>query len=298
MIEPKFIEFKTKDGLLLPGLLYPAKNSKKVIISLHGNGSASVFYNEHEQRVMAEIFAKHGISFFAFNNRGAHILKTLRVDGEEHKKRLGMSYELIKECVPDIDGAVAVMKQQGYNEFILMGASTGANKICVYDQYKKARNPFSRYVLLAGGDDTGIYYDMLGKQKFIRLLKESKKKIREGNGGDFMTELISDGIFASYQAFYDMCDPDGDYNCFPFYEVMNNVKLSTKPLFRYFKRITKPSLVVYGGQDEYAWGDVPRVVSLLKEQQPTFFYEIIPNADHGFHGYEKKLAETISQWLI
>ena len=297
MIEPKFIEFKTDDGLLLPGLLYPAKNSRKVIISLHGNGSASVFYNEHEQRVMAEVFAKHGISLFAFNNRGAHILKTFRIEGEEHKKRLGMSYELIKECVPDIDGAVAAMKQQGYHEFILMGSSTGANKICVYDQYKKVRNPFSRYVLLAGGDDTGIYYDMLGKQKFTRCLKEAKRKIHDGNGGDFMTELIPEGIFASYQSFDDVCDPDGDYNCFPFYEVMNNVKLSTKPLFRYFKAIKKPSLVVYGKQDEYAWGDVPRAVSLLREQQPTFSYEIIPNADHGFHGYEKQLAETIVRWV-
>lgn len=296
MIEPKFIEFKTDDGLLLPGLLYPVKNSKKVIISLHGNGSSSVFYNEHEQRVMAEVFAKHGISLFAFNNRGAHIMKSLRIN-EEERGHFGMSYEFIKDCVSDIDGAVFAMKQQGYQEFILLGSSTGANKICVYNQHKKVGNQFFRYVLLAGGDDTGIYYDMLGKQKFFRLLKEAKKKIQEGNGGAFITELLPDEFF-SYQAFYDMCNPDGDYNCFPFYEVINKVKLSTKPLFRYFKSIKKPSLVVYGEQDEYAWGDVPRVVSLLKEQQPMFTYEIIKNADHGFHGYEKTLAETISQWLV
>jgi pimeloyl-ACP methyl ester carboxylesterase len=297
MTNPTFLEFPTADGLILPGLLYPARESDTVIISLHGNGSTSIFYNEYEQRAMTETLIKNGISLFAFNNRGAHLIKSLRVrkqEKDEHRY-FGMSYEIIKECVDDIDGAVAFLQKQGYNKFILMGSSTGANKICVYNHYQ-SKNPFERYILLGGGDDTGIYYDLLGKEKFFRILKASKQKIADGQGEALITKLLPDALF-SYQAFYDMCNPDGDYNCFPFYEAINNTKLSTKPLFRYFKEITKPTLVVYGKNDEYAWGDVPRVVELLKNQQPDFAYTIINNADHGFHGCEKELAKKIIQWV-
>ena len=38
--QPQFVEFKTKDGLTLPGLLYRGEKDKAVVIYLHGNGIA------------------------------------------------------------------------------------------------------------------------------------------------------------------------------------------------------------------------------------------------------------------
>lgn len=297
---PTFIEFDTVDGLTLPGLLYQPKNSKKVVISLHGNGSSSVFYDEKENRIIADVFAKKGASLLIFNNRGAHIIKKLNVknkNGEIERKRYGMAYEKIKDCVEDIDGAITFLEKQGFKEFYLMGSSTGANKICVYNFYKP-KNKISKYILLAGGDDTGIYYDAIGKEKFNKLLIKAKEKIKNGQGEEIITDLklFPEDIF-SYISFYDIVNPDGDYNCFPFYEVINNIKLSKKSLFRYFNSITKPSLVIYGEKDEYAWGDVPKIVEILKKQQPNFTYEIIKDADHGFTGYKEKLAELIINWL-
>ena len=77
--KPQFVEFTTKDGLTLPGLLYRGK--------------------------------------------------------KEERKRFGMAYEKIKECIEDIDGAISFLKKHGYRKFYLAGASTGANKICVYNFY-------------------------------------------------------------------------------------------------------------------------------------------------------------------
>lgn len=54
MQTPKFVDFETSDGLTLPGLLYEAEGSKKVVIYLHGNGSSSVFYGEKEYRDLPE----------------------------------------------------------------------------------------------------------------------------------------------------------------------------------------------------------------------------------------------------
>ena len=295
--KPKFIEFGTNDRLMLPGLFYEAKGSKRVAIYLHGNGSSSIFYDENEHRDMSEQLNQKGISFLKFNNRGAHIIKKLNVkNGDEvERKKFGCAYEKIKDCVLDIDGAVAFLKKLGYTEFYLIGASTGANKICVYDHYK-AKNVFSKYILLCGGDDTGIYYSVLGKERFSKLLKESKEKIKKGNGEDLIKELLPDEIF-SYVGFYDIANPDGDYNCFPFSEVLTKTKLSTKTLFRHFAGIKKPSLVIYGENDEYAWGNINKVVNILKSYQPNFEYKIIKGADHGFTGKEKELAKAISDWI-
>ncbi|MEK7178876.1 MAG: hypothetical protein AAB727_01310, partial [Patescibacteria group bacterium] len=71
-MKPEFIEFNTKDGLTLPGLLYGGKKDKAAVIYLHGNGSSSVFYAETKNHPLASALAKKNISILYFNNRGAH----------------------------------------------------------------------------------------------------------------------------------------------------------------------------------------------------------------------------------
>ena len=297
MIKPEFVEFPTKDGLTLPGLLYRGEKDKTAVIYLHGNGSSSVFYNAAEKHSFAPALAKKNISILYFNNRGAHIIKTLYVrrGKKVERKRFGMAYEKIKECIADIDGAITFLKKQGYRKFYLAGASTGANKICVYNLYRP-RSDVEKYILLCGADDTGINYYMLRKTKFWELLAEAKRKIKAGLGEAIIKEMLPDNFF-SYGGFFDIANPDGDYNVFPFYEVLQKVKLSKKPIFRHFKSIRKPTLVIYGDQDEYAWGDVPKIVEILKRYQPKLDYRIIKGADHGFKNLENRLANIIANWL-
>jgi len=296
-MKPKFIEFQTKDGLTLPGLLYQGQKDKAVVIYLHGNGSSSVFYDETENRPLAYALAKKNISTLYFNNRGAYKMQELYVrrDKKEERKWFGMAYEQIKESVEDIDGAISFLKKERYHQFYLAGASTGANKICVYNFYKP-KNDIEKYILLCGADDTGIYYNALGKSKFSRLLAEAKEKIKSGHGEAIIKEILPDHLF-SYSGFFDIANPDGDYNVFPFYEALHNIKLSTKPIFRHFRSMSKPTLVVYGDHDEYAWGDVPRIVAILKRYQPTMTYQLIKGADHGFKNKENQLAGVIARWL-
>lgn len=292
-----FVQITTADGLTLPGLLYEAKDSKKVAIYLHGNGSSSVFYSDDLREEQAKSLNNKGISYLLFNNRGAHLIKKLDVKkgNKEERKRFGMAYEKIKECVEDIDGAISFLEKQGYNEFYLIGESTGANKICVYHYYKP-KNKVSKYILLAGGDDVGIYYSQLGKEKFDHLLKQSKEKIAQGKQDDFVAELLPDEIF-SQGGFYDIANPDGDYNVFPFLEATQGVKLSSQKLFRHFSSINKPTLVVYGEKDEYCYGDVPKAVNALKKLKPEFEYKIIKNADHVFSDQQEELSDLMANWL-
>lgn len=303
MQKAALVEFKTQDNFSLPGLLYqPSRKTNKVLITLHGNGSSSVFYESTLSNIFAQKLAIKDVGFFPFNNRGAHYIKKInRINNEGEKERIkyGMTYELIKECILDIEGALDFLGEQGFSEFYLIGFSTGANKICVYDYYK-SKNRISKYILAGGGDDSGIIYNEIGsKEKFKEYLKQAKSHIDLGKGKEFIPKYILNWLI-SYQSFYDEANPDGDYNTFPFYEYMNKLNLSTKRLFREYRSITKPTLVVYGERDEYCYGDVGKVVGILKKEAPTkklFDFEIIKNADHGFNGKEKELAVTVSEWL-
>lgn len=298
MDDPKFVDFQTDDGLTLPGLLYEAKGSKKIVVYLHGNGSSSVFYEEKEYRDLPRALNEKGISILKFNNRGANVIKRLNIlkkGFEEERRPFGMAFEKIKECVPDIDGAVKFLQTLGYKEFYLAGASTGANKICVYDHYKPI-NIFKKYILICGGDDTGIYYSTFGDKKFFKLLDKAKIKIKNGQGEELMKDILSTEVF-SYQGFYDIANPDGDYNCFPFSEAFGGVKISKKPLFRYFNGIKKDSIVIYGEKDEFAWSEIKKVMETLKKYQPNFEYKVINDADHRFTGKQNELAAIISKWI-
>jgi pimeloyl-ACP methyl ester carboxylesterase len=296
MLNPKFVQFKTSDNLILPGLLFEVQTSKEVAIFLHGNGSSSVFY--FDDYSLAKELNKKGISLLMFNNRGAHIIKKFNVEsnGVVERKRFGMAYENIKESIFDIEGAVAFLEKQGYKNFHLIGTSTGANKICVFNYYRP-KNNVSKYVLVSGGDDTGIYYSMLGKSKFQKILELSKKKIQEGKGEEIICDLLPDDVL-SYKAFWDMCNPDGDYNIFPYTEVIERIKLSTKKLFRHFKSIRKSTMIIYGENDEYVpWG-TEKIYKILKDYQPNFTYKIIQATDHQYSGKIPVLAKLIAHWLI
>lgn len=147
MKESIIVQIKTEDGLTLPGLFYEAGGSKKAAIFLHGNGSSSVFYSDDLKEEQAKALNEKGVSYLLFNNRGAHLIKKLNVEGknrEVERKRFGMAYEKIKDCIKDIDGAISFLESRGYREFDLIGESTGANKICVYHYYKP-NNKVSKY---------------------------------------------------------------------------------------------------------------------------------------------------------
>lgn len=297
---PKLVQFETKDSLLLPGLLFePKSKTKKALIYLHGNGSASIFYSVDKMNVLAQELNKAGIAFFPFNNRGAQYIHKIKTTDNKDGVKQGTALELIKDCVLDINGAIEFLKKQGYSEFYLVGSSTGANKIALY-HYLQPKNPVKKYILLSGGDDVGLTYDMLGREQFYSLFHKCKEEIKKGMGQKLIPQIIDSDLY-SYQSLYDTINPDGNYNIFPYKEVLENLKLSKKPLFAEFKTINKPTLVVYGEKDEYCYGKVRECVRILKKEcshPEKFEFKIVKGADHGFTGYEKELAKTISSYLL
>jgi len=299
---PKLIKFETTDKLLLPGLLYePDKKTKKAAFYLHGNGGSSIFDSVVRTNTLAKELNNRGIAFMPFDNRGAKLVNGLDSTDprQETKQMFGSGFEIIKDCQKDIDGAIAYLKTLGYETFYLIGQSTGANKGAVYNFYKP-KNEVDKFVLTGPGDDTGLYYKMLGPKQFSDLLSEARNQTKVGNGAKLSSQALKFDEYMSFQSLYDTMNPDGDYNTYPFYEYKNNLDLSSKKLFQEFSSIKKPVLIVYGSEDEYCDG-AKEAVEILKEKSgnPTLFEsKIIAGADHGFHGFEKQIAQEIAKWLV
>ncbi|HYK02148.1 MAG TPA: alpha/beta fold hydrolase [Thermoanaerobaculia bacterium] len=288
----RVVRFEATDGIGLAGLLYePKRATTRAAIYLHGTGGSSVFESKRTNK-LAQVFTNGGVAWFPFNNRGAHVMRRMGdVMG-------GMAYERIRDCVFDLDGAIRELRRRGYRDITLIGHSTGANKVAVYDFYKE-RVQAKRYVLLAGGDDTGMIYARLGAKRFTAALTKAREMIRARRDAELVPSALSD-LPMSWTSFYDMANPDGDYNVFPFLEVMRNLRLSRKPRFRHIRGIRKPTLVLYGENDEYCYGNVPRCVAILDEAlgpKPNMELAIMKDADHGFSGREEELGTVIVEWI-
>jgi pimeloyl-ACP methyl ester carboxylesterase len=287
----QLVRFETDDGVSLAGLLYAPKRTTRAIVFLHGTGGSSVFESKRTN-TMAEAFLGAGIAYFPFNNRGAHVMR--RVGGT----LVGCAFERIRDCVYDIDAALRELRRRGYRDITLVGHSTGANKIAVYDHYKR-RNFVRRYVLLGGGDDTGMVYEKLGARRFASALMTARERIRARRGEELVPSALYD-LPMSWRAFYDMANPDGDYNVFPFLEVLRGVRLSRRPRFRYVRAIRKPAFFLYGENDEYAIESTSRCVGVLADAigpKPNIEMAIIGEADHSFGGKEEELAQSIIAWV-
>ncbi len=290
----ELVRFEATDGVPLAGLLFePKRKSDRAVIFLHGTGGSSVFESKRTNVLAAELTGA-GVAYFPFNNRGAHVMRRMGdVMG-------GFSYERIRDCVFDIDGAVRELRRRGYRDLTLIGHSTGANKIAVYD-HRKPRSFVKRYVLVAGGDDTGLAFAHLkSRRRFAAALQKARAMIRAGRGLELVPASLSPAQPLTWLAYYDMANPDGDYNVFPYLEILRGIRLSRRPRFRHLRGIRKPALVLYGEHDEYCYGDVSRCVSILADAlgpKPNFELAILEDADHGFGGQESELARVIVDWM-
>ncbi len=307
----RLISFFAIDKIELPGLLYTPAQGKtnKVAIWLHGMGDNGIFYNPGRINSLGDALTSKGIALLAFNNRGAHNNKKLRYRDQELAElpdenqiyQGGTHYEKIIDCVHDIEGATAYLSDQSFTEFYLLGHSTGANKICAY-HVRANTNPFSKYVLAGPGDDIGTSFSELGQKKFWQAISYAKKSVATKQPLKIMPHYTGMYPFSA-QAAADILDPDGAYNTFPFYEFKNQ-RLGTKQLFEEYKKIDKPTLVIFGENDEYTYtaGGTESALKILQKFTQTKVlsqskFEVVKYTDHGFHGAEQLFAEKVASWL-
>jgi pimeloyl-ACP methyl ester carboxylesterase len=307
MMSLELVTLLASDKVALPGLLYTSpQKTVKAAIWLHGMGENGVFYKPTLMNTLGTALTERDIAFLAFNNRGANLKKTLnRADEtlpeEDRRYQSGTHYELITDCIKDIDGAIDFLKQKGFHELYLLGHSTGAVKVCVYDNLVK-RSAFKKYVLAGPGDDTGLWFSYLGERKFWKAINYAAKAVSQGDPQHIMPKYSGMHPFSAQSA-WDILNPDGHYNVFPFYEATIQ-RLSTKPLFEEYRGINTPTLVIIGEQDQTAdtFGGTAKVLDIMMAQTPNSMlkqtdFMHVAEANHSFHGTEAAFSQKVGDWL-
>ena len=292
--------YTTKDGFEF-SLVYftPERQANDdIVVYIHGNGSANALKDVRKVNAMASRFAENDIDFIISNNRGSNYI-------EQHKQKkgdfetkvfTGMAYEKISDSQYDIDGILQYVVNKGYKNIYLLGASTGANKIAVYDKYVATKpKELKGYIFAAGGDDIGLRRKLLWG-KLSNSLEVIRKYVEEGKGA----ELVDTSIYPtkhplSYGSLLEMLEESSDYNVFNYHTATIG-----QAAFKTLKQIKHPSFFIYGSNDDTTYVDVDTAVSYLKNElsENSNEFSVIEGADHNFKGYESILVDEIVRWIL
>lgn len=282
----ELITFTTADDYELHGFLVRGMiRSNKIIIFVHGMGGN--FYNWKSMKKIASVLLSRGYDFFFANNRGHDIVsKSYKKIGRRYNNLLaGTAYEKFEDSWKDIDGAVKEMKRENYGNIILLGHSTGCQKIAYY-AYKTDSKNISAIILIGPADDYNLAKKDLGK-KFTSAVRTSRALSR--NEMSLMPFSITS--FKSARRFLSLTDNKRIEGKIFNYEDEN---------MREFSKIKIPIMASFGSREQFKTKPVIKYLTKLKSltKSKHFASLIIQGADHFFvTGHEEQTAKSVADWL-
>jgi len=232
------------------------------------HGMHSNFYRSHLKKELMAQCVGAGCDLLSFNNSGA---EAQVVD------------ERFEDCLGDLDAALAFGRARGYRRFILMGHSTGCQKITWYQARRQAPD-VSGLALLAPGDDYAIARRDAGRS-FNRWVKRAHQLVAEGRGDTLMPPQC---LGFTARRYLSVADPSKTES-----KIFNYEGRLT-----HFRRVVCPVLLLFGSAEEYSCLPVESMHAILRKASRSICFEdhIIPGADHGFHGCEAETTRCILAW--
>ncbi len=279
----ELVEFVTKDKAILHGFLVRAKNPRTCIIYVHGMGGN--FYRHKLLVQVSKDAEKQKIAFFSANTRGHDAVSSIGLkNAKKHSFLCGTSFERFEDCVYDIDGTIKLLKSLGFRSFILVGHSTGSQKV-VYYQYKKRNKDVKAIVLLSPADDYNATKKAL-ESKFKTKVRICRKMVRNKQGNK-QSDQIPRGFSA--KRFLSIADTrNAEARIFDY-----------SGRLKEFSSIKTPIYAVFGSREEYAVKPVAEYLEMLKNKTHSRFYNhsVIKNANHSFVGYEIRVSQDTLAWI-
>ncbi len=258
----------------------PARG-KDVVLFVHGMGGN--FYKDGFLKGAKEL-VKRDVAFFSFNTRGAEVVKDFRdINGEHHM--LGTAFEIFEDSIKDIRAAISYLSQLGYENFHLLGHSTGCQKILFY-QYSTQDERVKSLIHVSPAEDYEIWKNGLGDfERFVAIAKDMMDK---GEGNRIIIPLYErTGELWSARRFLSFADK-------------SNMEAR---MFKYenldiFSKIQTPTLIFLGKDDQYFLKDLEWYKEKLEKSYKgvKIRVEIMPG-DHSFHGYEDILFQRIADFI-
>lgn len=290
MAKFELVETVTKDGLIHQGMMSrPERGGKKALLWVHG--LTGRFYGDVKMmNLLAEECARQGIGFASFNNRGHDIISSMRkIDPNEPNgythAMIGASSEIFEESVFDIDAGISYLVEQGFDQVVLAGHSTGANKVCYYAG--NTHDPRVTGVVLAGpmSDRLSAHTDKKNYKDNINMLKELNETGREGA---MLTKLHWFPITAKRA--WSLLAPNTREDVFNYGDEKNVLTV--------FHNITSPVMVVLAGNDDVADRPAETIQKTFDAHTGSKNYRsvIISDTTHQYSGKQQEFAHTVVDW--
>ena len=284
-------EITTRDHLIHQGIVsVPEKPGKMAVLWVHG--LTGKFYGNTELiNTLADTFTKNGIAFASFNNRGHDIMTGLSIEdpnepgGKGHATG-GASFERFEDSVHDIDAGIRLLRERGFDDIILAGHSSGANKVCYYAGTVPDADLAG--IILAGplSDRYSPNVDASEYEKNITMLK----MLRDDGKGDSLLTKVSWFPMTADRA-WSLIAPNTPEDVFNYGD--------SERILTTFSKITTSVLVIFSGNDEYTDRPVSDIKTVFDQKagSPRYQSVIIPDTTHGMEGKEREFAGTVLTWI-
>jgi len=271
-IDTQLCGFKTDDNERLHGLLFTPQNQSSDLALVLVHGVAMNFYLPPLVTFGQELAAR-GFHSFVINTRGHDWISRAGNLTEFG----GSAYELLEECLPDLDGALAFLQECGYRRFVFIGHSLGAIKSIIYQGTRRRADVIG---IVSCSAPRQFYSERAARQPgFREVIDKAEALIAEGKANELLSIGVgaTPGIFTA-RTHVNKYGRDDNNDCRP-----------------YAKHLGCALLALVGGAE------------------PKFFYEyaqeivagvgakgtckLVDGANHFYNRHTREFVEIIHEWL-
>lgn len=263
--------FKTSDNERLHGALFtPGEKSDLALILVHG--VAMNFYLPPLFNFGQELSSR-GYHSFVINTRGHDWISR----AGNLNKFGGSAYEMLEDCVADLDGAINFLKHRHYRRFVLIGHSLGAIKSIIYQGTQQRKDIIS---IVSCSAPRQFYSERVERQPVFReLIAQAERMTEEGNGEALMSVNVgaTPGLFTA-RTHLNKYDKDDRNDCRP-----------------HAKNVGCPLLAIAGGAEAPFFHDYAQEIAAAAGGQSK--YQRVEGANHFYNRHTAEMVEVIAQWL-
>jgi len=271
-IDTQLCVFKTDDNERLHGLLFAPQNQPSDLALVLVHGVAMNFYLPPLVTFGEELSAR-GFHSFVINTRGHDWISR----AGNLTKFGGSAYEVLEDCLPDLDGALAYLKEQGYRRFVFIGHSLGAIKSIIYQGTRRRADVVG---IVSCSAPRQFYSERAARQPgFREVIDKAEALIAEGKADELLSIGVgaTPGIFTA-RTHVNKYGRDDNNDCRPYAKHLGCALLalvgSAEPKFFY----------------EYA----QEIVAGVGAQGSC---KLIEGANHFYNRHTREFVEVIHEWL-
>lgn len=244
------------------------RRSRTLLLFVHGMGGN--FYRSRFKKELMQRAPARGLDVLSFNNQGCE---------------QDVATENFRDCLHDLDAAVAFGIGHGYRHLVLLGHSTGCQKITYWQSRRRSRR-VAAMVLAAIGDDYAIARRDLGKD-YAPWLAKARQWIARGWKDKRLPARCHSFTAPRFLSAADPRQPEARLFNFD------------GPLAE-FGALRGPVLALFPALEQYACIPVAEMAARLRgrTRNRRFRTVMVPEADHSFHGAEPAATQAILDWLV